>query len=91
MTTTPAPEEFLSRRSVRHALVRARNARVVADRDERYPLLLAMSNDTLSELLVDADPHEAHVLDFEGREFMGIPILTDDDLERGLVEIRWPA
>lgn len=83
--------ELLTRKAVRHAILRAHHARAVADRDERWPLALHMHPDSLSELLVDGDPDEQHTLDFEGLELMRIPIVTDQRIPAGEVRIQWPA
>lgn len=83
--------DVLSRKTVRHQLIRARNARIAEHRDDRWPMQLHMSTETLSELLLDGDPDEQHTLDFEGFEFMGIPIEYDARLDPGVVAIVWPA
>lgn len=82
--------EFLTRRGVRHALVRARNTRVLQDRDDRWPVLLVMHPLTMAELLMDSDPAERHVIDFEGKAFMDIPVLEDPGMAVGEVAMRWP-
>ena len=83
-------EEMLSRRTVRHRLIRARNERIAADqRATAWPSTLYMSHETLTELLVDSDPAEQATLDFEGNRFLGIPITADDRLERGVVALQW--
>lgn len=85
-------DEYVSRRAVRHLIVRARNARIAAEeRDDRWPLQIVMAPSTLSELQVDGDPQEAHTLDFEGLEFMGIPLVADPEMLAGEFELRWPA
>lgn len=83
--------DLLTRKAVRHALLRAHHARVAEDRDERWPLALHMHPDTLSELLVDGDPTEQWTLDFEGMQFCNVPITTDPRLTPGEVAIQWPA
>lgn len=84
--------ELLTRKAVRHAILRARNARVVADeRDARMPLALHMHPNTLTELLVDSDPSERDTLDFEGLQIIGIPIQTDPRLEPGVFRLQWPV
>lgn len=87
-------DDMLSRRSVRHAIMRARNARVAElgpQGGDPMPLLLVMHPLTLAELLMDSDPAERHLIDFEGKAFMGVPILEDDRMSIGDVAIRWPA
>lgn len=81
---------MLTRRAVRHHLIRLRNARIAASRDEAWPLRLHMHPLTLAELLMDGDPHERHVIDFEGKAFMRIPIVEDVRLAQGAVEVVWP-
>lgn len=83
-------DEFLSRRTVRHALLRARNTRIAEFRDDRMPRELHMHPDTLSELLVDGDPFERHLVDFEGKTLMGVVIVRDQSLPVGEVRIVWP-
>jgi hypothetical protein len=88
-------EEMLSRRSVRHSIMRARNARVaelgpLAGADV-MPVMLTMHPLTLAELLMDSDAAEHHVIDFEGKAFMGIPIMEDDRMSIGSVAVRWPV
>jgi hypothetical protein len=82
--------DLLTRRAVRHHLMRLRNARVAELRDERMPEHLTMHPDTLAELQMDGDRDEQHTLDFEGRQFMGIPLVTDDRLEVGDIAVAWP-
>ena len=82
--------EFLTRRGVRHALLRARNGRVVEPRDDRWPVLLVMHPLTLAELLMDSDPDERRTIDFEGKAFMNIPLLEDPGMVVGEVAMRWP-
>lgn len=83
--------DLLTRKAVRHAILRAHHTRVLEARDERWPLALHMHPDSLSELLVDGDPDEQHTLDFEGLELLRIPIVTDQRLAPGEVRIQWPA
>lgn len=81
----------LTRRGLRHTLIRRRNTRILAQVGDGWPLLLRMSAETLSHVLVDDDPAEQHTVDFEGRVvFMGIPVLTDDTLPLGEVAVDWP-
>ena len=84
-------DEVLSRKALRHMLVRRRNERIAELRDDRWPLRLVMAPETLEELLVDSDPLEQRTLDFEGWEFAGIPLSTRAGMERGLVAVDWPA
>lgn len=83
--------EPLTRRGLRHTLLRARNDRIAASRDESWPRLLVMSHLTLTELLVDDDPAEAFTVDFEGKRFMGILILADEETPYGDVVVEWPT
>jgi hypothetical protein len=79
-----------TRRELRHMLMRRRNERIAADRDAAgMPRLLRMHDDTLTDLLLDPDPNETFTVDFEGKAFLGIPVLTDPRLERGTVEVDW--
>lgn len=81
----------LTRRNLRHALIRHRNDRIARERtDDSWPLLLRMRDETLTELLMDPDPGEARTFDFEGREFLGIPVLVDDQLAPGEIALDWP-
>ncbi len=81
----------LSRKELRHMLLRRRNERVMADRHALgLPTLLVMHPHTAEELRLDNDPDERFTLDFEGREFMGIPILEDARVKLWRVEVRWP-
>jgi hypothetical protein len=83
--------EVLSRRHVRHAIIRAVNARVAELRDDRRPVLLVMARSTFDELLIDSDPNEQWTMDFEGRQFTGIPVaVAEVGLEPGVVQMRWP-
>lgn len=80
-----------ARRELRHALMRRRNERIAADQHaDGMPVALVMAPTTREELLLDNDPAEAFAIDFEGREFLGIPLLEVDTLEHGVVEVRWP-
>jgi hypothetical protein len=83
-------EVEVSRRAVRHELIRRRNERIAELRDDRWPLMLYMHPRTLDELLMDPDPAEASVIDFEGREFMRIPLVGDPALEPGVFRLQWP-
>jgi hypothetical protein len=83
-------EDLLTRRNLRHHVMRRRNARIAETRDQAMPLALRMNPDTLTELLLDGDPAEQHTLDFEGREFIGIPVLTDPAMGYGDIAIDWP-
>lgn len=80
-----------SRRELRHLIIRRRNDRIASDRDDRLPVRLWMHPDTLSDLLTDDDAAERWVLDFEGREFMGVPVVERPDMAVGLVDVDWPA
>lgn len=84
-------DELMTRRGLRHSLIRRRNARIVEQRGDAWPVLLRMSSETLSQVLVDDDPAEQQTVDFEGRVFMGIAVLSDDTLPFGEVAIDWPA
>jgi hypothetical protein len=86
-----APPLELSRAAVRHLIVRRRNERIRETRNESWPRLIRLHPDSLTELLVDSDPAEAHTLDFEGLQFMNIPVQTDPELELGVVAVDWPA
>lgn len=81
----------LTRKGLRHALLRRRNERILASHDEAWPLLVRMHSETLSDLLVDDDPAEATTFDFEGARFMGIPVLGDDTMAHGAIALDWPA
>lgn len=84
-------DDVLSRRTVRHLLLRRRNERVAQLRDDRMPRRVSMNLRTLEELLTDSDPAEQWTLDFEGMEFMGIPVVVDPSLEVGVVAVDWPG
>lgn len=83
--------DLLTRRNVRHELIRRRNERIVADRDDRWPLAIFMHPETVHEVLMDADPAEAHTLDFEGKFFMNVPLIGDERLAPGEVRLQWPV
>jgi hypothetical protein len=83
--------EFLSRRAVRHELIRRRNERIVELRDDSWPAHLLMHTYSLEDLRMDSDPAEAQTMDFEGKEFMNIPVITDDRLEHGEFRVAWPS
>ena len=86
-----AEEVFLSRRAVRHELVRRRNERIADTRDDRWPVAMFMHQDSLDELLIDSDPGgEVPLMDFEGKTFMGVPVITDSQLAHGEVRLQWP-
>lgn len=80
----------VSRKALRHELLRLRNARVARLRDDREPLLVAAHPDTITELLIDSDPHEHLAMDFEGKVFMGVPLHGDPRLPAGVFEVSWP-
>lgn len=82
--------ELLSRKTVKHLLMRARNTRVIELRDDRWPELMRVNQRTLEELLTDGDPLEVQTLDFEGNAFLGVPILIDPRLDNGQVAFDWP-
>lgn len=83
-------DEFVTRRALRHVITRRRNERIAELRDEAWPLYLVMHPDTRSEILIDDDPDEQRTIDFEGKAFMSIPIITDPSVELGLFELQWP-
>lgn len=85
------PDEFLTRKAVRHRLVRLRNERIATTRDDAWPLQMLMAHTTHEELLVDGDGGEQHTLDFEGRAFMNVPITVDDRLAHGVIQLVWPT
>lgn len=81
----------VSRRELRHMILRRRNERVVANRHAALmPTVLRMHPETRYALLRDDDPNERWALDFEGDEFLGIPIFTDASLELWTVDVTWP-
>lgn len=82
--------ELVSRRAVRHELIRRRNERIAAVRDDRWPVAIYLHPETRAEVLMDGDPAEASVVDFEGKEFMRIPLITDESLDRGVFRLQWP-
>ena len=83
----------LTRKAVRHGILRAQRARAMRDPDAVgvLPVMLEMHPDTLAELLIDNDPDELRVLDFEGLEFMGIPIQANPARAHGDIAMRWPT
>lgn len=86
-------DTLVSRRALRHQLIRLRNARVAETQDDRWPLLVLMHPDTLTELMVDGDREEQWTLEYlldGSTKFMGVPVVTDERLELGVFEIRWP-
>ena len=83
--------DLLTRRAVRHHLVRLRNTRIAELRDTRWPIALMMHPATFEELLIDSDPAEHHTIDFEGTEFMGIPLITDERRPVGDIAVQWPT
>lgn len=86
--TGPAP--YVTRANVRHLVVRRRNERISADpRADDWPTAIHMHPETLADLLLDGDGREANTVDFEGREFMGFPIVEDGSLEPGEFALRW--
>jgi len=86
-----SPPAYVTRSNVRHLLVRRRNERIALGGPtfDDWPLAIHMHSETLEDLLLDGDGTEAHTIDFEGREFMNIPIVEDDSLEPGEFALRW--
>jgi hypothetical protein len=83
-------DEVISRRVLRHMLMRRRNERIAADRDaDGMPSSLRMGQESLDALLVDNDPGEQFAMDWLGKEFLRIPILVDPRLQAGVVEVDW--
>lgn len=82
---------ILTRKHLRHVLQRTRNERIaeLGPTEPGQPEALIMSGITHGDLLLDDDPLERDTLDFEGFEFMGVPIQTNPTLPRGEVQIRW--
>lgn len=87
----------MTRRELRHAILRARNQRVIAAGPDGWqphlhasPVALALHPDDAAELRLDGDWAEAGALDFEGKAFMGVPITEDPQLERGTFTVTWP-
>lgn len=82
----------VSRRELRHALMRRRNERIAADRHaDGMPVVLRMHPDTAWALLADPDPNERFTVDDEGRTFLGIPIQTHPEVVLWAVEVDWPS
>jgi hypothetical protein len=81
----------LTRRNVRHHLIRARNERVAAGGPgfAEWPTTLFLNRVTLEELERDGDPEEVDTMDFEGETFMGIPIVQDPRLDNGVFAVTW--
>lgn len=91
-----ADSSTLSRRSLRHLLMRRRNERIRELRDERVPVVIVMGPETLDQLEIDGDPEEAWTLESatvagEVYRFCSIPVLVDTQLEVGIFEVRWPS
>jgi hypothetical protein len=80
----------LTRKGLRHRLIRARNERVARRLPNELPALLLMHPATHDELLVDGDPSELFTMSMNGREFMGVPISHDPRLELGDITVVWP-
>jgi hypothetical protein len=84
--------EEVSRRALRHLLLRRRNERIAADPRAAVAVrLLRMHPDTWDDLRLDPDPLEADTVDFEGRTFCGVPVVGDLSLAAGVIEVDWPA
>lgn len=83
-------DDDVSRRNVRHALMRAHNRRVGELRDDRWPLALHACRRTVDELLLDGDPAEAQTVDSLGMRFLGIPLEVDPRLAAGEFTVVWP-
>jgi hypothetical protein len=87
--TGPAP--LVTRKNVRHLIVRRRNERIAAggpDFDD-WPVAIHMHPETRDDLLMDRDGHEQHTMDFEGSTFLRIPVVVDDTLAPGEFALRW--
>lgn len=89
MTAGPAP--LVTRKNVRHLLVRRRNERIAVGGPtfDDWPTAMHVHPETLEDLLLDPDGQERNTIDFEGREFMRIPIVQDPSLEPGEFALRW--
>lgn len=84
--------DTVSRKALRHLIMRRRNERIVADqRAVEMPAVIHLHPDTRDEILMDNDPNEMFTVDFEGREFLGIPLQGDPALERGVFVVVWPT
>ena len=84
--------EEVSRRALRHLLLRRRNERIAADPQAAVAVrLLRMHPDTWDDLRLDPDPSERDTIDFEGRTFCGVPVAEDLSLAAGVVEVDWQA
>jgi hypothetical protein len=81
----------LTRRNLRHALMRRRNERIAAagPRYDEPPAELFLSPATREDLLKDGDPDEAKTIDFLGEMFCGVPLIEDGRLAKGQFVVRW--
>lgn len=83
----------LSRRELRHAVTRARNARIAELRDDRMPLRLELHPLTWEDVLLDSDPAETEAVPWapgSDRTFYGIHVLPTQMVQVGEVDILWP-
>ncbi len=87
--TGPAP--LVTRKNVRHLIVRRRNERIAIGGPtfDDWPTAIHVHYDTLDDLLLDPDGQEHSTIDFEGSQFMRIPLITDPSLEPGEIALRW--
>ena len=79
------------RRALRHAIQRARNERIASSRDGQLPVLIRLAQPALDALLTDSNPAEQFTIDWEGREFMRIPLLVDPALSDDQASLEWPV
>jgi len=87
-------DDLVSRRNLRHLIMRRRNERIAELRDDRFPVEILMHRETLEDLRADGDPDEYATLDFEGTVFMGIAVQAqyteDGGPGPGEFVVAWP-
>ena len=84
--------EALTRRELRHAIMRRRNARINESRDDRLPVQITLHPDTWDDVRLDGDPAEqASVYFGDPDHFGGIPVQGNPRLPYGEIELTWPA
>lgn len=82
--------EFVTRKNLRHLLLRRRNERIAETRDDQWPTVIYLHPETHAELLTDGDPHEQQTMDFVGGTFMRIPLVEDTRVAAGDFIVDWP-
>jgi hypothetical protein len=90
VTGGPDTRELVSRRALRHLILRRRNERIAAQRDDQWPVTIYCHPETHADLLTDGDPLEQMTMDFLGGTFMRIPLLEDQRLAPGEFVVDWP-